>query len=203
VRLSIGALLAMAVLTGCAASKNAAIGNGFQPGIVIIGTTGPLRRLSEAERHTSYPPYRRVAARWHPGQPPSLDAHAFRAKLAGWVPLRIGGIPGIKTQDVPVLVPEDRLHDTRFASAAGSLVLGTTGDLVVAKSDRDGMVWLERVLCSDDSTYRTCAHAYRHGLFDANTGQELDKHLHPKPKGIQIDVDTYVALPGVGSHELP
>jgi len=162
---------------------------------VVIGTTGPLKVLDDAERARLYAAYTKQAARSHPGRPPALDAAAFRARLGGWVTLQTWSIPGVVSTKVRVLVPREHLKDTRFASTTGSLVLGTTGDLVAARSDADGMVWLERTLCADDGDYRTCAKAYRHGVFDANTGQELDKHHRPKTNGTVIDVGTYVALP--------
>lgn len=62
---------------------------------------------------------------------------------------------------------------------------GTTGDLVVAKTDGDGLLWLERVLCRDDHSYSTRANDYQKGVFYKNTGQILDHDR--KPKGTWSD----------------
>jgi hypothetical protein len=101
---------------------------------------------------------------------------------------------------IRVRVPDSLAHDTRFASPAGSAMFGTTGDLVVAKGDRDGVLWLERVLCRDDATYRACAGNYQSGIFDENTGQELARDRKPKPGGVLVDVTSYLKLPQESGH---
>jgi hypothetical protein len=90
-----------------------------------------------------------------------------------------------------MLVPTDLAGETQFASASGSFLFGTTGDLVAAKLDVDGLLWLERILCKDDSTYHACAGDYEKGVFDENTGQELDRDRKPKPNGHTVNIDSY------------
>jgi hypothetical protein len=165
------------------------------PGILIIGTTGPFRPVSDQERVEFYRSYVAFAAKWHPGEPPRLDSAAFQEKLAGWASIETSGVPGVMSWRSRVLVPADAARDTRFASAAGSFMFGTTGDLVVARQDYDGLAWLERVICRDDKTYRDCAKNYQAGIFDENTGAELDRHRKPKTDGAAVDVTSYVKLP--------
>jgi hypothetical protein len=43
--------------------------------------------------------------------------------------------------------------------------------------------------------YRVCAKNYQAGIFDENTGIELDRHRKPKANGAAVDVTTYVKLP--------
>jgi hypothetical protein len=90
-----------------------------------------------------------------------------------------------------MLVPTDLAGETRFASAAGSFLIGTTGDLVAAKLDVDGLLWLDRILCKDDSAYHACAGDYERGIFDENTGRELDRDRTLKPNGRAVSIDTY------------
>jgi hypothetical protein len=165
------------------------------PGILIIGTTGPFRPVSDKERVEFYRSYVAFAAKWHPGEPPRLDAAAFQDRLAGWASIETSGVPGVMSSRSRVLVPASAASDTRFASAAGSFMFGTTGDLVVARQDYDGLTWLERVLCRDDTTYRDCAKNFRAGVFDENTGIELDRHRKPKAGGAAVDVTSYLKLP--------
>jgi hypothetical protein len=162
-----------------------------QPGILVIGTTGPFRAIEPKDRDKYYGSYLKAAEQWHPGEPASMDGATFRDRLAGWASVQISGIPGIVYTRVRLLVPTDVAHEAQFASSAGSFLIGTTGDLVVGKGDRDGLVWLERVLCRDDGTYRTCAKDFQAGIFDENTGQELGKDLKPKENGRQVDVASY------------
>jgi hypothetical protein len=175
------------------AESSGAPGEAF-PGILVIGTAGPLRAIDDKDRPGFYSAYLKMAAQWHPGAPPGMDADAFERKLAGWASVQTSSIPGIMTWRIRVLVPDSLAHDTRFASAAGSAVFGTTGDLVAARGDRDGLLWLERVLCRDDAAYRACAGNYQSGIFDENTGQELTRDRKPKPGGALVDVTSYVKL---------
>jgi hypothetical protein len=165
--------------------------NKVQPGILVIGTTGPLRSIEEKDRGGFFAAYQRAAEQWHPGIPPALDTAAFQAKLGGWASIQTFGIPGIMSTRMRMLVPTNVAHDTQFASAAGSFLFGTTGDLVVANSDGDGLLWLQQVLCHDDNSYRECAKEYTIGVFDRVTGQELDRDRKPKLKGRLVDVSTF------------
>ena len=170
------------------------------PGILVIGTTGPFRSIEDKERPGFYSAYLKVAEQWHRGVAPSMDAAVFQQKLGGWASVQTFSIPGIMNRRTRVLVPATLVHDAQFASAAGSVMFGTTGDLVAARSDRDGLLWLERVLCRDDAGYRACATNYQAGTFDENTGQELARDRKPKPAGALIDVSSYLKLSQESAH---
>jgi hypothetical protein len=161
------------------------------PGILAIGTTGPLRNIEGKDRASFYAGYLKAAEKWHPGATAALSEAEFQQKLAGWASVQISGIPGIVSTRIRVLVPAALAQDTRFASAAGSFLVGTTGDLVAARGDVDGLLWLDRVLCQDDSTYHACAQDYEKGIFDENTGQELDRDRKPKANGRVVNVASY------------
>ena len=170
------------------------------PGVLVIGTTGPFRSIEDKERPGFYSAYLKVAEQWHPGVAPGMDAAAFQQKLGGWASVQTFSIPGIMNRRTRVLVPATFEHDAQFASAAGSVMFGTTGDLVAARSDRDGLLWLERVLCRDDAGYRACATNYQPGIFDENTGRELARDRKPKPVGALIDVSSYLKLSQESAH---
>jgi hypothetical protein len=165
-----------------------------QPGILIVGTTGPLRTLDDKERAEFYRAYVRFAGEWHPGEPPALDDAAFQAKLGGWASIQTFAVPLIMTRRARVLVPATLVQDTRFASTAGSFIYGASGDLVAAKGDRDGLVWIDRVLCKSGHAFQACADKYQEGVFDENTGRELTGDRKPKPDGEWIDVSSYLRL---------
>jgi hypothetical protein len=164
------------------------------PGILVIGTTGPLRTIEDKDRGSFYAAYLNASQLWHPGQPPAMDAVRFQDKLAGWASVQISGIPGIASIRLKVLVPASIAREARFASAAGSFLFGTTGDLVAAKGNGDGLLWVERILCRDDSNYHACAKAYQKGIFDENTGQELDRDRKPKPDGDLVNVSNFTKI---------
>lgn len=194
-------LLLTPLVAGCAVSKD---GVGFAsrtptvqpgaPGLLIVGTTGPLRTLDEKQRDESYPAYVTYESQARPGEPPSLSPAEFQEKLAGWASIQTFGIPLVGSLRHRVLVPASAAHDARFASAAGSFLFGATGDLVAARSDRDGLLWIDRVLCKADRTFESCAQKYQPGVFDEDTGRELGRDRKPKANGEWVDVSTYVRL---------
>jgi hypothetical protein len=165
-----------------------------QPGIVVVGTAGPLRRIEDKDRAGFFAAYQQVAEKWHPGVPPAMDAATFQGKLGGWASIQTFSIPGIMNTRIRILVPIKVSGDTQFASAAGSFLFGTTGDLVAAVSDGDGLLWLDKVLCHDGTGYHDCSKAFTVGIYDKVTGRELDRERKVKPKGKVVDVSTYTTL---------
>ena len=200
-------LLLATLVAGCAVSKD---GVGFvsraparqpgAPGVLIVGTTGPLRSLDEKQRDDSYRAYVSYESQARPGEPPLLDAAAFQEKLAGWASIQTFGIPLVGNVRYRVLVPASAAHDAQFASAAGSFLFGATGDLVAARSDRDGLLWIDRVLCKAGRTFTSCAEKYQPGVFDEETGRELGRDRRPKAHGEAIDVSSYVRLSTDAEH---
>ena len=136
----------------------------------------------------------RPISRWlNSGIPASRLACQKPNSSGSWpaASIEIAYIPLIGSIRLRMLVSADRAHNTRFASAAGSFLVGATGDLVAAKLDEDGLLWLDRVLCKGDNNYQTCSRDYEKGIFDENTGQELDRDRKPKRNGLVINVQSY------------
>ncbi len=161
-----------------------------QPGIVVVGTTGPFRNLSEEELKKTYTVYLKAADKWHPGEAAKIDETTFRSTFAGYASIETYSIPGFLNWRSMALVPKTVADQATFASKAGSMLFGTTGDLVSARSN-EGIMLFERVLCRDDATYHDCARTYERGYFDGITGQELAEGLKPKKGGKRIDPKTY------------
>jgi hypothetical protein len=215
----VSSLLLALLVGGCAISKD---GVGFaskphavQGGVLIVGTTGPLRTLNDTERDEFYRGYVAAASQTHGGEaspgeaspgeaspgeashaiePPVLTAAEFKEKIAGWASIQTFSIPLVMNLRYRVLVPATVAQDTHFASAAASFVFGASGDLVAARSDRDGLPWIDRVLCKADRAYETCAQKYAIGVFDENTGRELGRDYKPKPDGERVDISSYLRL---------
>jgi hypothetical protein len=183
-------LLLAPLLVGCAVSKDG-VGFASQPrvvqsGVLIVGKTGPLRRLDDTERAEAYRGY--VAAASEPQAPPGasplLTAAEFKERIAGWATIL----------RYRVLVPTSVAQNTQFAAAAASFVFGAGGDLVAARSDRDGLLWIDRVLCKADRSYEACAQKYAVGVFDEDTGRELGRDYKPKQDGEWVDISSYLRL---------
>jgi hypothetical protein len=201
-------LLLVPLVAGCAVSKD---GVGFashphsaQGGVLIVGTTGPLRTLNEAERDELYRGYVAAASTSHPseaspgaaspGESAVLTAAEFKEKIAGWASIQTFSVPLVVNLRYRVLVPATAAQDARFPSAAASFVFGASGDLVAARSDRDGVLWIDRVLCKADRSYGACAQKYAIGVFDESTGRELGHDYKPKRDGEWVDVSSYLRL---------
>jgi hypothetical protein len=190
-------LLLVPLVGGCALSKD---GVGFasktqivQGGVLIVGTTGPLRTLNDAQRAEFYRNY--VAAAAQSSDPrPVLTGAQFREKLAGWASIQTFSIPLVMNLRYRVLVPTNVAEDAHFASATTSFVFGASGDLVAARSDADGLLWIDRVLCKAGRSYGSCAEKYAIGVFDENSGRELGRDSKPKPDGEWVDMSSYLRL---------
>jgi hypothetical protein len=184
-----GVLVAL-LAGGCAISKNGAglaapanAGAVVQPGFLVVGTTGSFRTIDDQHRETFYRAYVHLASERHPGEAAALNPGAFQDKVAGWTSIRTFGIP-LVSRRMPVLVAAAAAQDTRFGS----------GDLVAARSDQDGLVWFDRVLCKAGRSFQACAEKYAPGTFDANTGRELGRDKQQKADGEWVDVSSYVRL---------
>ena len=187
-------LLLVPLIGGCAISKDG-VGFASQPhavqgGVLIVGTTGPLRTLNDTERDECYREYVSTSQ----GEPPGLTAAEFKDKIAGWASIQTFSIPLLVNQRYRVLVPAAVAQDTHFASAAASFVFGAGGDLVAARSDRDGLLWIDRVLCKADRSYAACTQKYVIGVFDEDTGRELGRDYQPKADGEWVDISSYLRL---------
>lgn len=189
----VGGLLLAPLVVGCAVSKDgvgfasgppaAQPGPGAQSGalgILVVGTTGRLRTLDEKQRDESYRAYVSYESRARPAEPPSLSPAEFQEKVAGWASIQTFGMPLVRSSRYRVLVPAGAAHDA--------------GDLVAARSDRDGLLWIDRVLCKADRTFDSCAEKYQPGVFDEDTGRELGHDRKPKVNGEWVDVSSYVRL---------
>jgi hypothetical protein len=87
----------------------------------------------------------------------------------------------------------DRTRALLRAGAAQETPLAA-GDLVAARGDRDGAVWVDRVLCPAGRSFGACAEKYQPGLFDEDSGREIDRDHRRKPDGEWIDVSSYLRL---------
>jgi hypothetical protein len=199
----VSSLLLVPLVGGCAVSKDG-VGFASQPhavpgGVLIVGTTGPLRALNGAERDELYRAYVAAASlsppgESSPGESAVLTAAQFSEKIAGWASIQTFSVPLVMSLRYRVLVPTTVARDTRFTSAAASFVFGASGDLVAARSDRDGLLWIDRLLCKAGRSYEACAQKYALGVFDENTGRELGRDFQPKRDGEWVDISSYLRL---------
>ena len=164
-----------------------------QQGVIVVGETGMLHSLSQFDRQDFYRAYLKAAKRNGSAGAAAQQAD-FIAQIGGLSTIETYKVPGLYRQDLPVAVRAVDLERMRFASSSGSLIAGSTGDLVVARNNADGLLIIEQVLCKESAAdYRSCAQKYFKGRFD-RTGAELDTDFKPKSSGVRIDTATYRKL---------
>lgn len=160
----------------------------IRPGIVVIGETGVLKKLDPTRHEKNYREFAEVAEKWHPGTAPYWTEEDYFRIVGGWTTLEIFSIPGLVAQKLPSAVPKNYVNSINFASVAGAWLVNSTKDLVVARSNEDGIHVIETVLCSSErDDYSSCASHYIRGQFDAVSGAELDRNAKIKEDGLRID----------------
>jgi hypothetical protein len=164
----LGALLASACAVSAHAAEAASKPHETPPAapeILVVGRAGPVRPITAAQRD-------------------ALSSVASPEKVAGSASIAASSGPFGWHERTAALVRAAPAPDTPFAS----------GDLVAARGRRDGAVWLDRVLCRSGRSFAACAEKYQAGLFDGDSGREIDRDGRRKPDGEWIDVTSYVRL---------
>lgn len=164
----------------------------IKPGVIIVGETGVLRRVDAGDKKKAYPAYAEMAGKWHPGKAPYLSEAQYIELVGGWTTVEVYSVPGILALKYPVTVREEDILRINFASTLGAWIANSTTDLVVARSNDDGVMVIEKVLCKDgDKDFKACSAQYEKGRFDLNSGAELDRELKIKEGGIKISTESF------------
>ncbi|MEV4780117.1 hypothetical protein [Burkholderia sp. LMU1-1-1.1] len=170
----------------------AAIMPDSKPGILVIGETGVLHELDPSRRKKNYKEFTDIAEKWHPGQTAYWDENEYHRRIGGWTTLEIYSIPGVIALKLSSAVTKEQTSSINFASAAGAWLINSTKDLVIARSNEDGISVIESVLCSSSlEDFKKCSDQYVKGQFDALSGLELDRSTKIKPDGARIDVASF------------
>jgi hypothetical protein len=154
--------------------------------LLMVGTVSAFREFDEAEYLAFYRKYLELANLVHPGEESSVSLEAFRQEFAGWTMLKWKYLPLGSLYD-DALVPKKLRWHIDFPSSTATVLYQGEGDLLLARSNPDGFFVVESVLCSGKSGL--CG--YQQGIFDANTGSELDHNLDPKSGGKRFAIESY------------
>lgn len=157
------------------------------PGVLVVGDAGAMNTLDGKQLRAM-----------HKAFATGGNADDFAARMGGWVNIETFGLAGFVKLERPAVVRLADAESVGFASP-GAALFGATGDLVAARSDADGMLVLDKVLCREKADdFKTCAARYVRGHFN-QAGLELDGDLLPKPSGRRIDPASYALLPQGGA----
>jgi hypothetical protein len=181
------------------AAAEAAIAGDAKPGMIVIGNVGSFRKLPADVRSEFYKKsYARTASQWHPDVPAKMTEAEFINGVGGYAAVVTWSIPSVISRSTTAAIRVEDVSRIDFPGPRAANFLGSTGDLVVARSNADGIFFVTGILCKESGAdYKICAAAYVTGSFDQNTGAELQKDLSEKMGGNRIDVTTYKAIPKI------
>lgn len=179
--------------TSAKATAEAVLDTDVQPGIFIVGNVGTRREIPERVRSAFYQKiYMTTARKWMVGPTPAVSEQEFVRDFGAYTAITVWSIPGVIANRRQALVRVADLENTRFSGSMSTLFFGANGDLVVAGTNADGAVIVDKVLCQDSaSDYSQCAAQYTRGSFDRNTGEEIGNDMKPKNGGVRIDVVSF------------
>lgn len=166
------------------------------PNFIFVGLVKTLHSFDAQGLDELYASYIVVARETHPNAEPALSRKALADTMTGWTyllyqdrsQLTKAWVTTAGFIRVPLaLVPTSLETQLKY----GNMWFDPWGDLVAARSNADGFPVVSEILCKDDPTYSDCARQYARGLFDADSGVELNKKCQPKIPGDKIDVSSY------------
>jgi len=127
-----------------------------------------------------------------------MTEEEFIKGVAGYAAVVTWSIPSVISRSTTAAIRVEDVSRIDFPGPRAANFLGSTGDLVAARSNVDGVFFVTDILCKESSAdYKTCAAQYALGSFDQTTGAELEKDMRPKSDGNRIDVTTYKAIPKI------
>ncbi|MBA5686346.1 hypothetical protein [Rugamonas apoptosis] len=176
-----------------------AVASTVRPSVITVGNVGSLREVSAEDIPEFYrKSYVVSAEKWHPGVAPAMTEADLIKELAGYTGITTWNIPGFVSRRTTAAVRKADVALVDFPGKFSASFWGTTGDLVAARSNEDGLFFVTSVLCKESaSDYSKCADQFVRGNFDGNTGVELERDLSQKSDGSRIDVTTYKAIPKI------
>lgn len=160
-------------------------------GRIMVGEVGSLIETNKGKMQEAYNAYRKVFTDHYSDlKPDTLEK--FEDDMSALVFLEFYGVPLLYTRATPISVPSQMLKEIEFPSTASRILLKTTGDLVMASDYEGELTTIKKVLCKKSlPDFAQCSNQYEKGVFDINTGEELDILAKPIEGGKRIDVTTY------------
>lgn len=176
--------------------KTALIPDVDGPRMIIIGNVMALTVFDDAALGSRYDNYLKpIQAR---GATPGFTREWYLATSAGETAVKFSGVTGIYSRFFKAEIPKDLIRQISFASAFGTFMAGTSGDLVAAERSAKNGTWVTRLLCSEKSKdYGTCEAQFARGIYQAVDGREIDDKLQLVASGQTIDPSTYRISTGV------
>lgn len=161
--------------------------------VLVIGTVSAYRDIGVSTNKV-YAAYSKAAKKFLIDKPISLTEQEFDRSVKGWTRVQVYNIPLVGALYSSSFISIDESIEINYASSVEAFLVQGTGDLVSAKSNSDGLFFIEKRLCDRKNEYLVCKKNYKRGFFDANSGKELDSKFNEKKKGKVINIKTYEVL---------
>ena len=168
--------------------------------VIIIGTVSALRKIGDDE--SIYAAYVKASKKFKGEEELVLNRGDFRKTIAAWTLTQTFHIPLVGAYYKSVFIPQHLLPEITFPSTAETFLVQGTGDLVSAYSNEDGVYLVDRLLCKTNRNFKSCKSKYRRGIFDGNTGKELNGKYVVLPLGKKIDINTYKEITNKTRNEM-
>ena len=161
--------------------------------VVIIGNVSAYRDIDE-DINGEYSEYSKAALKFLIDKPVNLTEEEFTKLVAGWTMLQFFNIPLVGASYAGVLIDNTEQMEIKYPNSAEVILVQATGDLVAAKSNSDGVFFIDKQLCVKDDKYKECKESYMRGIFNAQSGGQLDRKFNEKENGKNINTETYEVL---------
>lgn len=157
--------------------------------VVVIGTVGAYRKMgNNSERE--YLAYTRAAQKYLGDRPISLSSDDFIDSVVAWTKVHTYTIPLLLTVHTNTLIGIGESPTVNYVRVDQE-AFHATGDLVSARSNSDGLFFLEKRLCDKENEYAECKKNYVRGVYDIKSGKELGLGYREKKNGKRINTQTY------------
>ena len=160
------------------------------PRVVIVGNVMALTSFEDATLNSRYDVYlKQIEAK---SGKPTFTREWYLATSAGETAVKFSGLTGLYSRFFKAEIPKDLIRQITFASAFGTFMAGTSGDLVAAERTAMNGTWVTRLLCSEKSSdYAKCEAQYARGIYQSSDGREIDDKLQLVTPGQVINPFTY------------
>ena len=158
--------------------------------VIIVGNVMAFEAFDQAVLNQRFDVY--LKRMTDASKQPDFSREWYSATSAGETSVKFSGVTGLYSRFYRAEVPKDIAKSISFASAFGTFMVGSSGDLVVAQRAGKTGTWVTHMLCSEkDPAYSACENQYKVGVYQGVDGRQIDDKLQVVSGGTQIDTVTF------------
>ncbi len=159
--------------------------------LIVVGRAAKFQKILPEDVKDVYErQYLTYYKTWGSEREPSLGLEQFADTIGGFAEIQMWRVSAILIsvwEARYTLVPSGLSDDVYFPGALDTAFWTGTGDLIAARTNDDGVLIVEKVLCKEGQGFGDCANDYQKGTFDAATGRKLDWDLESTEDEVVVD----------------